>query len=137
MNQFKNEKTIESEFTAMLFSAKSYFETENHKNYEYHQCLVLTTVQGEQMIYPVSSDSAEMLINQQCSIISELEKEGKTAIQKMICMWKGNDVDVPSFQFMKKLCELNPENKETEVLLSAGNEAYVTRKINDVIGKFV
>lgn len=134
MDILKNEKTIESEFDAMLSLAKGYFETNYYKKYEFHQCLVLSAEQGEPQIYSLYSDSIKELIDQGCAILAQLEKEGVTVIKKIVCMWEGNAIDVPSFQFMKKLCELNPENKKTKVLLNAGGGAYTTKKIADMIG---
>ncbi len=134
MNKFENETTIESEFGAMLSLAKAYFENYNQKRHEYHQCLVLSTAKGELLTYSITSDSVGTLKNQECSIASNLEKSQKNIIKKIVCMWEGNTIDIPAFQFLKKLCEINIENKKAEILLSAGTNAYVTKKIVDIIG---
>ena len=134
MNKFSNETTIQSEFGAMLSAAKSYFETYNQKKYEFHQCLILCTAQGEHITYPVISSSVDLLKTQECTIVSNLKKSGKVVIKKLVCMWEGEMLDVPSHQFMTMLCELNAENKKTEILLRAGTNAYVTKKVADIIG---
>ena len=134
MNKFDNKTTIQSEFGTMLSAAKSYFEAYNQKRYEFHKCLILCTSKGEHITYPLTSDSVDPLITQECTIVSDLKKSEKDVIKKIVCMWNGEAIDVPSYQFMKMLCEANVENKETEILLNAGPNAYTTKKIADNIG---
>lgn len=131
MNELRNQTTIGTEFSNMLSSAKAYFNTNTSKKFKYHQCLILRTTQGEEKIYSFACNSVKDLINQGCETILQ----GKiTTIQKIICMWEGEAIDVPSNLFMKTLCDVNPGNKNAEILLSAGPNAYVTKKIADIIG---
>ena len=131
MSELKNQTKIGTEFSNMLSSAKVYFNTSDHKKYEYHQCLVLGTNQGKEKVYSFTCDSVTDLINQSCSILLQ---ERIPTVQKIVCMWEGGAIDVPSYKFMKTLCDTNPENKKAEILLSAGTDAYVTKKISDIIG---
>ncbi len=134
MSEFYNKTTIESEWGAMLSSAKLYFESHNQKKYEFHQCLVLTTANGEQMVCPITADSVDALKSQACSNIESLqEKYNNNTIKKILCMWENKTIDVPSFDFMKKLCELNKENRNAVVLLSAGTDIYLTKQTADII----
>jgi len=48
-------------------------------------------------------------------------------------MWENNTIDVPSLNFMKKLCETNKENRNAIVLLNAGTDVYIAKKIVDII----
>lgn len=131
MSKIKNEATIGAEFSNMLSLAKAYFNKNTSKKFEYHQCLILRTTQGEEKMYSFACDSIAELINQECL---DILKEKITTIQKIICMWEGETIDVPSNRFIKTLCDINLENKNTEILLSAGTNAYVIRKIADIIG---
>ena len=134
MSEFYNKTTVESEWGAMLSSAKLYFESHNQKKYEFHQCLVLTTANGEQMVCPITADSVDALKSQACSYIESLiKKYNDNSIKKIICMWENNTIDVPSSDFMKKLCEINKENRNAIVLLNAGTDAYIAKKIVDII----
>ena len=134
MSEFYNKTTVESEWGAMLSSAKLYFESHNQKKYEFHQCLVLTTANGEQMVCPITADSVDALKSQACSYIESLiKKYNDNSIKKIICMWKNNTIDVPSSDFMKKLCEINKENRNAIVLLNAGTDVYIAKKIVDII----
>lgn len=134
MSEFYNKTTVESEWGAMLSSAKLYFESHNQKKYEFHQCLVLTTANGEQMVCPITADSVDALKSQACSYIESLiKKYNDNSIKKIICMWENNTIDVPSSDFMKKLCEINKENRNAIVLLNAGTDVYIAKKIVDII----
>ncbi len=129
MNE-KIKQTIDPQFSKMLLMSKAYFNSNNLKEYEYHQCLVLSTVQGEEKIYSFACTSVKDLIDQSCSV---LLRERITTVQKIVCMWEGGAIDVPSYQFMKTLCDINAENRKAEILLR-GLNAYVTKKISDIIG---
>ena len=134
MSEFYNKTTVESEWGSMLSSAKLYFESHNQKKYEFHQCLVLTTANDEQMVCPIAADSVDALKSQACSYIeSFIKKYNDNSIKKIICMWENNTIDVPSSDFMKKLCESNKENRNAIVLLNAGTDVYISKKIADII----
>ena len=134
MSEFYNKTTVESEWGSMLSSAKLYFESHNQKKYEFHQCLVLTTANDEQMVCPITADSVDALKSQACSYIeSFIKKYNGNSIKKIICMWENNTIDVPSLNFMKKLCETNKENRNAIVLLNAGTDVYIAKKIVDII----
>ena len=134
MSEIYSKTTVESEWGAMLSSAKLYFESHNQKKYEFHQCLVLTTANGEQMVCPITADSVDALKSQACSYIESLiKKYNDNSIKKIICMWENNTIDVPSSDFMKKLCEINKENRNAIVLLNAGTDVYIAKKIVDII----
>lgn len=131
MSTIKNETTIGVEFSNMLSLAKSHFNTNISKKFEHHQCLILRTTQGEEKIYSFACDSVKDLIAQSCTTLLQ----GKiSTVQNIVCMWEGQAIDVPSYQFMKTLCDMNPENKNAEILLNAGPNAYVIKKISDIIG---
>ena len=117
MSEFYNKTTVESEWGAMLSLAKAYFESRNQKKYEYHQCLVLTTANSEQMVCPIAANSVDTLKNEACSYIEGLLKEhNNNTIKKVICMW-----------------ENNTENRNAIVLLNAGTDIYIAKKIVDII----
>lgn len=134
MSPFHRQKTTDSVFGAMLSMAEPYLKTVPHKINLYQLCLVLSTAQGEQMRYSIDSDSIEGLINQGNTILLELQKQEKTEIKKIVCMWENKEIDTPSIQFMKRLCERNTDNRNAKILMNAGTEAYVTKKIAEIIG---
>lgn len=131
MSKFYNKMTVEIEWGAMMASAKSHFETYNQKNHKFHQCLIMDTTKQGIMTYPIVADSMEELTKQEELIVANLEGD---TICRIICMWQNNCIDVPSFYITKKVCEINKQNKAAEILLSAGTDAYVTKRIDDIIG---
>ncbi len=134
MREFYDKTTVESEWGAMLSSAKSYFESYDQKKYEYHQCIVLNTANGEQIVCPAAADCVDALKSQECSNIESLmEKYNDNVIKKIICMWESKTIDVPASDFMKKLCEINQENRNAVVLLRAGTDIYHAKQIADII----
>ena len=127
-----NKKNLPPAFENMLNFAKAYFNQSFDEKYEYHQCLVIKTADGKENLYPFTCNSVRELIDQS---ISMLHKENITTVTNIICMWKGGAVDVPSHQFVKKLCEINPENKNAEILLNSSptSYTYTTKKISDIL----
>ena len=134
MSEFYNKTTVESEWGAMFSLAKSHFELNNEKHLKYHQCIVLSFVDGVQIVCPFSADCIDVLKSQACSKVTGLmEKHNKNAIKKVICMWESETIDVPSSEFMKMLCKLNEDNKKALILLNAGTDMYVAKRIEDII----
>ncbi len=134
MSEFYNKTNVKSEWGAMLSSAKLYFESHDQNKYDYHQSLVLNTANGEQILCPIVADCVDTLKSQACSNIESLiKKYNNNIIKKIVCMWENKTIDVPSFDFMKKLCEINKENRNAVVLLSAGADVYLTKQIVDII----
>lgn len=51
-----------------------------------------------------------------------------TVVTKMVAMWKGECVDVPSYAFRKALLALDAANGQTEVILRT-ESGYITKAI--------
>ena len=117
-------KITDADFYNMLSLAENYFDTNEFESYEYHQCLILKTKQGER-IYSFNCNSVNDLIEQSCNAIIN-EKIG--VVEKIVCMWSGEMLDVPSGRFMSTLCEIDPNNKNAEVLLKSS-----VKKISEII----
>ena len=122
-------KIIDADFCSMLSLAENYFDTNNLESFEYHQCLVLKTEQGEKL-YSFNCSSVKELIEQSCEAIIN---EKINVVTKIVCMWSGKHIDVPSHKFMKTLCNLNDENKETQILLRGAENTYHIKKISNII----
>ncbi len=133
MEKIINETAIPKEFENMYTLAKAYFNSANCGEYEYHQCLVLQTNDGDK-IFSFCCDEVEDLVNQNVAV---LDRGKITAVQKILCMWEGGTVDVPSGKFMKKLCGINSENKKAQVLLKTINGAFAVKTIENIIGRFL
>ena len=131
MNRLRKDTVVDPEFQILLSAAEAYFESYDGGRYEYHQCLVLCTASGEQKVYSFRSDSVSELIAMSCAASFP---EAPESIRKIVCIWEGGSVDLPAFLLRKKLCEVNPENKNAEILLTAAGGVATVRKISDTIG---
>lgn len=130
--------TVKAEWGALLTAAEAYFDTAPQKEHQYHQCIVLCTADGEQILLPSAADSVDALKNQACLALADsANKRANAAVQKMICMWENRIIDAPAFDYMKKLCEINEENRKTLVLLCGGADLYHAKSIADMIGCFL
>ena len=129
MDENINKKIIDADFSRMLSLAENYFDTNNLESFEYHQCLVLKTEQGEKL-YSFNCSSVKDLIEQSCEAIIN---EKINVVTKIVCMWSGKHIDVPSYKFMKTLCALNDKNKETQILLRGAENTYSIKKISSII----
>ena len=125
----EKEKIIDADFCRMLSLAENYFDTNNLERFEYHQCLVLKTEQGEK-VYSFNCNSVKDLIEQSCEAIIN---EKINVVTKIVCMWRGKHIDVPSYKFMKTLCDLNNKNKDTQILLRGAENTYHIKKISNII----
>ena len=122
-------KIIDADFCSMLSLAENYFDTNSIESFEYHQCLILKTEQGEKL-YSFNCSSVKDLIEQSCEAIIN---EKINVVTKIVCMWSGKHIDVPSYKFMKMLCDLNNKNKETQILLRGAGNMYIIKKILNII----
>ena len=127
------DNVIDKEFELMLSMARTYFDTAPKKQYNHHQLLVLSN-DSQRLSYPLYSDNVEGIVEQGHQLISRLKREGFSSITKIACMWEGYSVDTPSHEFMKGLCELDPKNRQTQILLKGFSGKYNAKKISDIIG---
>ncbi len=126
-----DKNSLDCDFAALLSLAEERLGTADGKQHEYCQSVALLTAQGQQVTRAFCSDSVEALVEQNCALLSQLKSEEQTQIKKVVFMWAGGSVDVPSFQFRKEMCTLDPENNKTEILLRALH-GYVIKKVSDL-----
>ena len=122
---------LDCEFATLLSLAEESLETAEGKQHKYRQSVALLTAQGQQVTHAFCSDSVEELVEQNCALLSKLKSEGQTQIKKVVFMWADGSVDIPSFRFRKEMCALDPENYQTEILLTALH-GYVIKKAADL-----
>lgn len=54
------------------------------------------------------------------------------AVIRLVCCWSNGAFDMPSYNFRKKLCELNPNNETAHMLLN-GVGKFVLKSIKDTL----
>jgi hypothetical protein len=95
--------------------------------FEKKQILILQTTDNKihkaivDYSFASDSDAAEQ------AVINIIEKN---TIIRLVCCWADGAFDVPSYNFRKKLCELNPNNETAQMLLN-GEHTFILKTIRD------
>ena len=83
---------------------------------------VTVLLSAKNHIYAAVNDTDGTLC-EECSLNQD------TTITKMLTMWKGGKIDLPSIKFRKALVEMNDENNNTNVLLQ-WKEKYLIKRLS-------
>ena len=83
---------------------------------------VLLSKQGSTYITENDMDGA---------ICPQLRENGDTQIVKSLTVWKGGQIDLPSYQFRKALLALDERNRDAELILQ-GKGGVITKKLSAV-----
>ena len=62
---------------------------------------------------------------------AQLKEKGDTQIVKCLTVWKGGQIDLPSWQFRRALLALDERNCDVELLLQ-GKNGVVAKKLSDI-----
>ncbi len=94
---------------------------------------------GKQILAMLSPDdnAVFMFVNQvdhskdEEDMLYDMKRE-HTQVDRILCMWSNGAVDLPSYHFRKGLLEVNPENKNAQILLMGGN-GFSTRTLESTM----
>ncbi len=97
---------------------------------EKKQVLILQTADNKihEAIVDLSSDAD---VGEQ-TLFNEIGKND--TVTRLICCWANGAFDMPSYNFRKKLCELNPNNETAQMLLN-GEKKFILKSIKDTFSK--
>ena len=113
-----------SEFEALLQKAEAVLTADPTAE----QAIVVQTAGGAMLAFANHNVMAGDRTDEN-AFMEELAKSGDTQIARMVCLWQaGLVVDLPSMTLRKALVELDPGNRETNILLRTG-EGYATRTV--------
>ncbi len=56
------------------------------------------------------------------------------AVIRIVCCWSDGGFDLPSYDFRKKLCDFNPNNRDAEMLL-IGDRTFIVKSIRVTMPK--
>lgn len=73
--------------------------------------------------------------NESCLCCSDLLKELEfcgSEVVRIVVIWQGGVIDIPSYSLRKSLVCLNPKNAEAKILLNCGNK-YIVKLLKDTI----
>ena len=86
------------------------------------QVTVLLTGQGNAYVTENDMDGA---------ICAQLRKKNDTRIVRSLTVWKGGQIDLPSYPFRKALLTMDERNCDTELILQ-GKDGVITKKLSIV-----
>lgn len=128
----------------------TFYSTNEHDSVEYIPKEYDTMVKRSQEIVKriAGSENKQVIILQtadnkiheaivDCSSDAEVGEQtllnviGKSdTVTRLICCWSNGEFDMPSYNFRKKLCELNPNNETARMLLN-GEKNFNLKSIKD------
>ncbi len=129
MSKLYSKETLPAEWINMLLTAKKQFDTYNQEKHTFYQCIVLCMDDGEILAYPIFAGSVDELNQNSIKNINFTAKQNSKSIKRILCMWNNYSIDVPSYVFRNRICELNKENKKAVILLSGGTDVYLEKQI--------
>lgn len=94
------------------------------------QALVIQTSDNKiyEKVLDYSGDSDE----EEQSFLAEMEKD--STVIRMVCCWCDGSLDLPSYSFRKKLCDLNKGNERAQMLL-LGKDKYILKSVSETFPK--
>ena len=82
------------------------------------QVVVLLTSKGKEYSAIIEDALSEDKIAEK-ALIKEMRKDNDTELRYVMAVWKtSSGVDMPSYDFRKMLCRMNPENKNAAIFMN-------------------
>ena len=82
------------------------------------QAIVLLTSKGKEYSAIIEDVLSEEKIAEK-ALIKEMQKDNDTELRYVMTVWKtSSGVDMPSYDFRKMLCCMNPENKNAAIFMN-------------------
>ena len=82
------------------------------------QVVVLLTSKGKEYSAIIEDVLSEDKIAER-ALIKEMQKDNDTELRYIMVVWKtSSGVDMPSYDFRKMLCRMNPENKNAAIFMN-------------------
>lgn len=82
------------------------------------QVVVFLTSKGKEYSAIIEDALSEEKIAEK-ALIKEMRKDNDTELRYVMAVWKtSSGVDMPSYDFRKMLCRMNPENKNAAIFMN-------------------
>ena len=96
----------------------------NTEKAQYVQCIILFS--SKEKKYAITIKNALLTERtEEESLFERLKKVEDTEIKYVLCMWQDGCIDIPSHDFRKKLCDLNPKNYKSLLFVTTKKEVSV------------
>ena len=119
----------ESKFQNMKDIAKASLSGTEKK--QYTQAIVLLSSRGNEYS-AVIENALSVEKSDEKVLLDKLVAALDTKIDLILCLWQNGSVDVPSYDFRKMLCELNPYNANSGIFVMT-QDAYSVIKLGSTL----
>ena len=104
----------------MIKQAEALIEAGGFKGNRCANAIVVMTAKGN-IFGAVTEDGRQYYESCADKVFEQLADSQETEVGRIVCLWDGGPLDISSYYFRKKLCDLNESNKNAEMLLEAEN----------------
>lgn len=66
------------------------------------------------------------------AFLAAIRADGCTCIRKLVCVWPAGGVDLPSYDFRRRILALDPHNGDTKILVR-GTLGYFSKNLNSTM----
>ncbi len=88
----------------------------NTEKKQYTQAIVLLTSCSNEYS-AVIENALSVEKSDEKALLDKLIAASNTKIDLILCLWQDGSVDIPSYDFRKKLCVLNPDNADSGIFV--------------------
>ena len=128
-NDHDSMECIPSEYRAMVKRAHEL--TQQLGEPDTKQALVLQTADGQ--LYEATMDYKSPHAEDEIqTLMAEIGKD--SPVVRLICCWADGAFDLPWYVFREKLCDLNPSNRDAEMLLM-GEKTFIVKPVRVTMPK--
>ena len=96
--------------------------------------VVMLTTKGTVISIAFSSVSSSIQAENTLKFLIDKKKDGESKIARMICMWHGGGIDLPSYAFREALVDIDSQNLSAQILLN-GLGGYVVKTVKATMPK--
>lgn len=123
---------LDNDYISMLFRAKSLINNDRHPVKGIDRVFVILS-EKETVSFVVHAENVEEFFSICDEFIWELKLKKQSRVLKIVCLRFDKTAVTPSIHFLRTLCELNVDNRKTEILSDDGKENYKVRSISNHI----
>lgn len=130
MFEIKNPLVFDESIFSKLKNVADKILLNTGKN-QYTQAIVLLTSCGNEYS-AVIENALSVEKRDEKALLDKLIAASDTKIDHILCLWHEGSVDIPSYDFRKMLCELNPDNANSGIFVMT-QDSYSVIKLGNTL----
>ncbi len=87
---------------------------------QYTQAVAFETASGNVYHAVIVNALTEEHLDEK-ALLEQMKAQNDTQIVKIVCLWEGEQLDMPSYAFKMLICEMDAQNKDAQMLLLGKN----------------